>query len=279
MSTNTNGTSASGEFDIRRVLEAAVLASAAASEVLLRRFRVVGGAELNSWMKSPGALVTDADIESDGAIREALEKHRAPGRILSEESVTEREGEGLTWLIDPLCGTVPFASGMSHWGVNIALRRDETLEVAVLSTPPSGEQLSAVRGRGVSRNGKVYTGEHMDRPLGESTVGLEIDGGAEWARQLKGGLEWVPSVSQINTFASAAYPMMQLCLGRLDAAVFYGIEPVHLAAGATVALELGLKVTDDKGADIDWSGDGEIAVVVAGWPKVHAELIAAMALA
>ena len=274
--TSGNGPGSPPAFDVRRALEAAVLASAAASEVLLRRFRPASSADLNSWMKSPGALVTDADLESDAAIRDALEKQRAPGRILSEESVTEREGAGLTWLIDPLCGTVPFASGMSHWGVNIALRRNAHLEVAVLNTPVGGEQLSAVRGRGVSRNGQAYKPQHAGKPLDESTIGLEIDGGSEWARLLKHGLEWVPAAGQINTFASAAYPMMQLCLGRLDAVVFYGIEPVHLAAGALVASELGLRVTNALGASIEWSNDGEIAVVIAGWPPVHAELIAAM---
>jgi myo-inositol-1(or 4)-monophosphatase len=271
-----NGTGTGPSFDVRLALEAAILASAAASEVLLRRFRPTAGVALNSWMKSPGALVTDADLESDAAIRDALEKHRAPGRILSEESVTERDGAGLTWLIDPLCGTVPFASGMSHWGINIALRREGVLTVAVLNVPTAGEQLSAVRGLGVSRTGRPYKGGHTAKPLAESTVGLEIDGGTEWARLLSGGLEWVPSVGQVNTFASAAYPMMQLCLGRLDAVVFYGIEPVHLAAGALVASELGLRVTDISGTDIDWSSDGEIPVVVVGWPSVHAELIAAI---
>ena len=70
--------------------------------------------------------------------------------------------------------------------------------------------------------------------------------------------------------------MMQLCLGRVDAVVFYGIEPVHLAAGALVAAELGLRVTDASGTDIDWSGDAEFPIVVVGWPKVHAELLASM---
>ena len=90
------------------------------------------------------------------------------------------------------------------------------------------------------------------------------------------GLEWIPSVSQINTFASAAYPLSLVCLGRLPAAVFYGIEPVHLAGGALIASELGIRVTDENGEAIDWSTDMELPAVVVGWPKIHDQLIAAM---
>ncbi len=264
------------QFDRPRALEAALMAAAAASDVLRRRFRPAEGAALETWMKSPGALVTDADLASDHAIAEALEEAGAPGNILSEESRTLRGDDSLTWLIDPLCGTVPFSTGMGHWGINIALRSEGALELAVLSLPPIGEQLAAVRGRGVSRNGQPWTGTPPGVQLSDVAVGLEIDGGLEWARLLKGGLEWVPQVGQVNTFASAAYPMAQVCLGRLAAGVFYGIEPVHLAAGATVAIELGLHVTDGAGQPIDWSGDDEIPLVVVGWPDIHSQLIAAM---
>ena len=185
-------------------------------------------------------------------------------------------GEDLTWLIDPLCGTVPFAAGMDHWGVNIALRRGGSLELGVLAMPSLGETLAAVRGRGVKRNGRRWRPPAPGAALGESTIGLEIDGGIEWRRLLRRGLSWVPECGQINIFASAAYPMGQVCLGRLPAAVFYGIEPVHLAAGACVALELGCRVTDAGGSEVDWTGDAALAVVVAGWPAAHAQLIQAM---
>ena len=96
----------------------------------------------------------------------------------------------------------------------------------------------------------------LQRPrekLAESAIGLEIDGPDEWRRKLASGLGWIPAVSQINTFASTAYPLALICMGRLSAAVFYGIEPVHFAAGAMIASELGVLVTDDTGLDIDWS--------------------------
>jgi fructose-1,6-bisphosphatase/inositol monophosphatase family enzyme len=59
--------------------------------------------------------------------------------------------------------------------------------------------------------------------------------------------------------------------------VFYGIEPVHFAAGAMIADELGVLVTGEAGEPIDWSNDDELPVVVIGWPVIHEQLLAAMA--
>jgi len=313
-------------YSQQKALAAALDAANAASKLLLTRFELSRGRALKQWMKSPGALVTDADIESDRVIAETLRKHGVPGRILSEERASGGPDDGLSWLIDPLCGTYPFSTGMVHWGVNIALRRGGQFEVAALALPALGETLAMSRGKGVTRNGRPWlpdssssmvsvpspsTGERQGEgasigtrirraappprvprsarddaaaravpfataKLSDVSIGLEIDGGETWRRLMRRGLGWVPQCAQVNTFASAAYPLGLTCLGRLSALVIYGVEPVHMAAGAAIALELGLRVTDATGGRIDWRGDGELPVVVAGWPEVHAQLIRAM---
>ena len=266
------------KFDIQQILKAADSAAAAASEVLLARFRPSSAEALDTFYKSPNALVTDADLAADTAIAEALKAANAPGRILSEESTTQlSDDDSLTWLVDPLCGTVPFSTGMDHWGVNIALRQDSDLIAASLPLPSLGERLSAIKGNGVIRNGVPFTASSPRQKLSESIIGLEVDGPEEWRTRLGGDLDWIPSASQINTFASAAYPIALVCLGRLPAAVFYGIEPMHFAAGAMIASELGILVTDEVGEPIDWSKDDELSMVVIGWPVIHDQLLTAMA--
>jgi myo-inositol-1(or 4)-monophosphatase len=267
------------KLDLQQIMKAADNAAAVAREVLLERFRPNSAEALDSFYKSPNALVTDADLAADKAITEALKASNAPGRILSEESTTQlsSDDDSLTWLVDPLCGTVPFSTGMDHWGVNIALRQGGELIAASLTLPSLGELLSATKGNGVIRNGEPFTASSPRQRLSESTIGLEVDGPEEWRARLTGDLDWIPSVSQINTFASAAYPIALVCLGRLTAGVFYGIEPMHFAAGAMIARELGIRVTDELGAPIDWSKDDELSVVVIGWPVIHEQLLAAMA--
>ena len=264
-------------LDRVKALEAALIAAREAAETLRVRFRQKRGEPpLNSWTKDGGGLVTEADIASDQAITQVLKVHNVPGAILSEESHTPAGDDGLTWLVDPLCGTVPFSTGLAHWGVSIALRQGGSLELGVLTLPTQQDQLTVVRGHGVSRNGRIWTSSSPGARLSEVAVALEIDGGAEWKRALVGSLDWVGSVGQINSFSSAAFPIAQICLGRLAAAVFYKITPVHLAAGALIATELGIMATDASGTPLDWSQDGEFPVVVIGWPEVHGQIIEAM---
>ncbi len=262
-------------YDLTKAREAAITASDAASRLLMNRFRSADQ-PLDTWMKAPGALVTDADMSSDGAIAQAFASSGLPISIRSEESTSTLGDGDACWLVDPLCGTVPFSLGMPHWGINIALLVDGRLELGLISIPASGERLVAVRQGGVQLGESALESTPPTTELALSTVGLEVDGGAEWARVLSGELNWVPQVGQVNTFSSGAYPAAQVCMGRLAAAVFYKIAPVHIAAGACVAEELGLRVTGSRGQDLDWSSDEDLPIVVIGWPEVHGQLLDAM---
>ena len=70
---------------------------------------------------------------------------------------------------------------------------------------------------------------------------------------------------------------MLVATGRMAAVVFYRIEPMHVAAGALAAMMLGANATDGNGDAIDWSRDDELPMVVVGWPRVHGQLITAIA--
>ncbi len=257
---------------------AAIAAAKAASDVLMARFKT-GVQNLDSWEKSPGALVTEADIESDRAIADALTKSGCGGVIISEESNVDlgtgtKRLHNVEWLIDPLCGTVPFSTGMNHWGVNIAMRVEGKLALAALAVPTSGTLMTALNDGDVKVNGERLEASFPERDLGEVAVGLEIDGQAQWRELLDtGGLNWVTRVGQANSFSSAAYPLMLVATGRMSSVVFYRIEPMHLAAGALAAILLGAKATDSHGKNIDWSRDEELPMVVVGWPHVHEQLI------
>ena len=259
------------------LLDAATKARKRASDVLTQRF-ADGAQPLNSWEKSPGALVTDADIASDQAIADALRECRAGGRIISEETPSTLSSDSpVEWLVDPLCGTVPFSTGMTHWGINIAARIGSTLAASSFATPMSGDAVDSVRDAPPSRNGTPLTATSPHNNLAEATIGLEIDGKDVWDRlATNGGLRWLAKVGEANSFASAAYPIMQVCLGRMAGVVFYRIEPMHIAAGALAATNLGIKVTHGNGAEIDWSSNDEIPIFVVAWDAVHAELIDAI---
>lgn len=219
-------------------------------------------------------------MASDHAIAAALNAGGAPGEILSEEGPAEGPIAGnrvpLTWLVDPLCGTLPYKYGLAHWGVNVALRDVNSLEIAALAVPTAGDVFLAARGHGVAHNGSRFTSSAPRAPLSEAAVCVEIDNGSEWPTYAPGVIRWAPVIGAINMYSSIAYPASQLLQGRLAAIVVFRVAPVHVAAGALLAAELGLRVSDARGAPIDWSQNGDMPSIVMGWPEHHAALIEAI---
>jgi glutaminase len=223
------------EFNRRDALLAAITACGAAAEVLLARFREEGDTTLERSFKPDGGIVTNADIAADEAIKEALGSFDVTGRVESEESTSGDEDSELRWVVDPLCGTAPYAAGLGTWGVNVALMAGTTPLLGAISLPTMRETLTCVSGRGVSRNGKPWTPEPPVGKLSEQLVDLEINGPELAARMMSdGSLSWVRGVDHTTTFASMAYPLSQLCLGRL-AGVELGVDDLvstaELASG------------------------------------------------
>ncbi|SVB81984.1 uncharacterized protein METZ01_LOCUS234838, partial [marine metagenome] len=105
---------------------------------------------------------------------------------------------------------------------------------AELMLPIDGARLSAIKSRGATLNGEPFTSKSPRKRLDESTVGLEIGNPDLWRVMLRAGLEWIPSIGNITAYSSAAYPIGQVCLGRLSGVVLCGRgcpDPlsVHLA--------------------------------------------------
>ncbi len=170
----------------------------------------------------------------------------------------------MTWLIDPLCGTLPFSTGLPHWGVNIALSIETELEIGVVALPTNIEVLSAVRGRGAYINGKKL--EAQEPPGNPRDVAIAIEGDYPLFTEAAG---------RHYVFGSAAYPLAQVLLGRLHGAIFKEVS-VHTAASVVIARELGIRVTDEVGNDVEWGSHSPSEWLVIAWPRAHAALLDAV---
>ena len=261
-------------FDLGEALKIAFAATDTATQVLEARFRPENAGDLNIRPKYQGAVLTDADMAADEAITEVIRAGSIGGKIYSEESSTDDESD-LTWLIDPLCGTSPYSTGLAQWGINIALERAGVLQLGVISLPPSRELLTGVKMRGASRNGRQFAAEEPPGDISEVAIAVELDGGAARLR-LKDTLDWTGSLGQVYSFVSAAYPLGQVLLGRLHGAVYHDIDIVHIAAAAAIAYEMGVEVTDGDGYAIDWASRNNVDKLVFAWPRTHASLLELM---
>jgi myo-inositol-1(or 4)-monophosphatase len=98
-------------------------------------------------------LVSIADRAVEEMIRGEIARAFPDDAILGEEGGAEAGKSGLTWVIDPIDGTVPFLMGLPHWCVVIALVEGPETILGVIDVPVTGEHFAARAGHGVTLDG------------------------------------------------------------------------------------------------------------------------------
>jgi myo-inositol-1(or 4)-monophosphatase len=256
-------------------LKAALSASDAASEILMGKFNSVNAAiesvGLSSWEKSPGELVTEADLQSDKAIKLALSGIDGQSDIYSEEGFLSNGGGEYSWLVDPLCGTRCYASGLATFGVSISLLGpSNTLILGVITMPSIKERLTTVVDKSVTRNGITWLPKSPKTQLNNTLIGVSV--GGSWG-DIGKNLAWTGQTGGIISFGSAPYSLFHLASGHLGAQLFFNVGVEHIAAGSIVCQQLGLKVTDALGGNIVWEANRTYETVLISWPQYHDQLI------
>src|SRR6187402_2430728 len=112
------------------------------------------GVEVANSKSSPVDIVTEADRETEALIRGLLHDARPNDGFLGEESGTGSGSSGLTWVVDPIDGTVNYLYGIPHYAVSIAVVEGDPDPLtwkalaACVVNPASGEVFTATEGGG-----------------------------------------------------------------------------------------------------------------------------------
>lgn len=187
-------------------------------------------------------LVTAADQASERFIVGRLASERPDDGILAEEGSASRGRSGLTWVIDPLDGTINFVYGFPVFAVSIACEDSEGSRIAAVHDPLRSETFTAVRGGGSERNGApLRLGPGPE--LGEALIGTGFSYEAARRREQASLLTSVlPRVRDVRRSGAAALDLCWVAAGRLDGHYEAGLAPWDLAAGSLVAAEAGATV-------------------------------------
>ena len=121
----------------REFLDFAVIAAMQAGAATLPFFRAETVIE-NKLEGQGFDPVTEADKAAELVLRERIRAEFPTHGICGEEFGLE-EGNGLTWVIDPIDGTRAFMSGMLHWGLLLGLFDGERPIVGVMYQPYTEE--------------------------------------------------------------------------------------------------------------------------------------------
>ncbi|KAA8884556.1 inositol monophosphatase [Nocardia colli] len=201
-----------------------------------------------------GDVVTDLDLQAEDIILRHVRRAFPGHRILAEESgALDSADDTWCWVIDPLDGTNNIAIGLPVCTVGIALCHNGTPVLGVVHEPIADRTWTAVRGRGAhGPNGPLWHPTH--RPAASAPVlawlqGYPVTRADPAARALRLTLE--SASRRLIQLWSPLLCWVMLSNGDIDGFVGYRAGLVDLPAGALLARESGMHITDFEGAALD----------------------------
>ncbi|MFC4555895.1 inositol monophosphatase family protein [Georgenia faecalis] len=223
-------------------------------------------------------VVTEVDEAAERLLRAEITAARPDDAILGEEEETRPGTSGLTWVIDPIDGTVNFLYGLPHYSVSVAVVAGPpdpaswTLLAGCVHAPALGRTWTAGRGAGAFADGVRLAPLAGPPPLERALVGTGFSySAAGRAAQGRVVAELLPQVRDIRRLGSAAVDLCHVAAGSLDAHYEEYLNPWDMAAGALLVSEVGGVV---RGLGDDPAGPG---MTIAAHPDLAASLAGAIA--
>jgi myo-inositol-1(or 4)-monophosphatase len=216
-------------------------------------------------------IVTVADVAVEDAVRGfVVESLGFP--VVGEERGGEASVDGTPyWLVDPICGTRNFASGLPLYCVNLALVEGNEVTVAVVGDPSTGAIDVAERGRGAwslkdGARGRLTTSDRSRTIVVEDgkSSGRRRERAADFAAIAIRADRW--HFRSLGTTLALPY----LAAGRIAAYAVFWVSAVHSAAGSLLVAEAGGAISDLDG--LPWTIDSDSLLATAD-PRLQTELL------
>ncbi|XAY04264.1 Fructose-1,6-bisphosphatase/inositol-1-monophosphatase [Paraconexibacter sp. AEG42_29] len=220
-------------------------------------------------MKGARDIVTETDVVIEDALRTALSKTSAQDVVGEERG--GRATDSAHWIVDPLCGTRNFASGIPLYCVNVALVENKRVTAAVVGDASTGDILIAearsgawaLRRDAIHRLNATADSGSIIVEAGKSTQNRR-EHAARFVSDFVRADRW--ELLALSSTLSTAY----VAAGRAAAYVQFFATTVHNAAGSLVATEAGATVTDIDGNP--WTTDSD-SLIASADPQLHDELL------
>lgn len=226
---------------------------------IMPRFRNLSAEEIDS-KSGPDDLVTVADRAAEALICAAAAQLLPDALIVGEEAVhetpsllTRLQSAEVAVIIDPIDGTANFASGLTVFGVIIAVTLRGQTEAGILYDPVMDDWVMATQGGGAWY---CKPGSVPQRVSGRPAV--TMDQAAGFVPLHLYGKSDQPAVAEAMTKLRRATPLRcscheyrQLALGHADFLISPMAKPWDHAAGVLVIEECGGRVEAGGAAGYD----------------------------
>jgi myo-inositol-1(or 4)-monophosphatase len=218
------------------------VAQKAGAHVLARR---QGHIDVAHTKSSVNDVVNEVDRESEQMIYELLSSARPGDGFFGEEGQTGDSRSGITWVVDPIDGTVNFLYGIPHYAISIAAVEglpypaEWNVIAGVVFNPATGELFHAAKGEG-SFLGAQRLAVAKPVPL-ENALWLTGFAYAENYRQAQGELvaATISLVRDIRRMGTASLDLAAIAAGRANIYFERTLSPWDHAAGELLVTEAG----------------------------------------
>jgi len=249
--------------------EACIAAAQSGGQLLKTYFRQLDPRTISE--KSKNDLVSDADRASETAIKEELGRRFPDYGFLGEETGLTGPASALTWIADPLDGTLNFIQGLPHWCVSVALWDAEGPLVGCIYDPLREDLFVAVRGQGATWNGAPMVISQQPGLDGAFlATGFAFQLGERFQEFSRVLTPVFHRAKGIRRAGSAALDLAHTACGIYDGYFEMGLKKWDFAAGVLLVMEAGGVISDWKGGGT-WVETGDM---VAGNRPVQQDLLA-----
>jgi myo-inositol-1(or 4)-monophosphatase len=216
-------------------------------------------------------VVTVADIAIEDAVRRTM-ADASSFSVIGEERGGEAPADGSPyWLVDPICGTRNFASGIPLYCVNLALVERNEVTLAVVGDPSTGETHVAERGRGAW---SLKEGARDRLTTSDRSRTIVVDDGKSRGNRREQAAKFTAAairadrwhLRSLGTTLASPY----LAAGRIAAYVVVWVSAIHAGAASLLVTEAGGTVSDIDGRP--WS-IGSDSLVASANGRLHEELL------
>ena len=223
--------------------EVAMTLALEAGELIVTRRK--GHIEVASTKSSSVDIVTEVDRESEALLYGRLAELRPGDGFLGEEGQVQESSSGITWVVDPIDGTVNFLYDIPHYAVSIAavsgppIPGQWQVEVGAILNPVTGELFHAARGEGSflgDRRLQIGRPPEFSQALLGTGFGYSTAVRAEQARLMSA---LIPEVRDIRRAGAASLDFAFVAAGRLDIFFERTLSPWDHAAGELIVTEAG----------------------------------------
>ena len=193
-------------------------------------------------------LVTEADHAAEKAIIETI-GHSFPDHfILSEETGEIVTNSEYKWIIDPIDGTVNFASGIPLCCVSIGLEKNGEMIMGAVYAPVLSELYFAQKGSGAWLNEKRI---HVSQKSALIKSCLVTGFPYSYLDSENGPLQVFEKLIRkgipVRRLGSAAIDLCWVAAGRFEGFYEHKLQAWDSAAGSLIVQEAGGTVTDFEG--------------------------------